>query len=152
MQMQDAVADAVLVCVHRGVKPAHYYSDWEPVLLGLGRLYWQQMTNWLCKRVQCKMSVNYASGLSPYDNKGLCGAPEMYDDAVSVDEKCRQLATYISDSKHAVVISGAGLSTAAGIPDFRGPTGLLQSSVLLLPGASAMATWLSVCLSVCLSR
>jgi len=71
------------------------------------------------------MAVNYASGLSPYENKGECGMPEVYDDADVVAEKSSQLATLIRDSQHVVFITGAGVSTAAGIPDFRGPTGIL---------------------------
>ena len=69
--------------------------------------------------------MNYASGLSPYENKGECGMPELYDDADVVAEKSSQLAALMRDSRHVVVITGAGVSTAAGIPDFRGPSGRL---------------------------
>ncbi|XP_065178622.1 NAD-dependent protein deacetylase Sirt6-like [Sycon ciliatum] len=70
------------------------------------------------------MSVNYAASLSPYDNKGKCGQAEVFEDEGSVREKCRELAKYIKDSRHVVVHTGAGISTSAGIPDFRGPKGV----------------------------
>jgi len=75
------------------------------------------------------MAVNYASGLSPYENKGECGMPELYDDTQTVVEKSSQLAALIRDSQHVVVITGAGLSTAAGIPDFRGPSGTVHLQI-----------------------
>ena len=70
------------------------------------------------------MSVNYASGLSHYEHKGRCGMAEKFDDASTVIEKSAELASLIRNSRHMVVITGAGISTAAGIPDFRGPSGI----------------------------
>lgn len=69
------------------------------------------------------MSVNYASGLSPYEHKGKCGMPEIFDSPSDLNEKSERLAQMIKDSQHMVVITGAGISTASGIPDFRGPAG-----------------------------
>ena len=70
------------------------------------------------------MSANYASGLSPCDSKGVCGLPEIFDEPSDVDEKVKLLAKWIKESSHTVLVVGAGLSTSAGIPDFRGPKGI----------------------------
>lgn len=69
------------------------------------------------------MSVNYATGLSPYEHKGKCGMPEKYDSAEEVEEKINQLTEWVRASNKMVVITGAGISTSCGIPDFRGPKG-----------------------------
>ncbi|XP_072524758.1 NAD-dependent protein deacylase sirtuin-6 isoform X1 [Salminus brasiliensis] len=70
------------------------------------------------------MSVNYAAGLSPYADKGICGLPEVFDGAEEFKAKVEMLAQLIRDSQYMVVHSGAGISTSAGIPDFRGPKGV----------------------------
>ena len=69
------------------------------------------------------MSVNYSDGLSPYEHKGKCGLPEKFDPPDIVEKKIEELVSWIVDSNHFVVHTGAGISTSAGIPDFRGPTG-----------------------------
>ena len=70
------------------------------------------------------MSAGYASRLSSYPNKGICGLPEQMDTHRGYQLKLRQLIEYVQRSKYTVVLTGAGISTSAGIPDFRGPNGI----------------------------
>lgn len=49
---------------------------------------------------------------------------EKLDNENELEEKCAQLALAIRDAKNMVVYTGAGISTAASIPDYRGPNGV----------------------------
>lgn len=45
-----------------------------------------------------------------------------------MDDKIKKLASLIDESKNAVALTGAGISTASGIPDFRSNTGLYSAN------------------------
>mmetsp|Transcript_2646 Transcript_2646/g.5066 ORF Transcript_2646/g.5066 Transcript_2646/m.5066 type:complete len:329 (+) Transcript_2646:57-1043(+) len=70
------------------------------------------------------MSAGYASRLSAYPNKGVVGLPESYDTSRQLILKLDKLASLVKNSQSLVVLTGAGISTASGIPDFRGPRGI----------------------------
>jgi mono-ADP-ribosyltransferase sirtuin 6 len=70
------------------------------------------------------MSEGYASRLTEYPDKGVCGLPESSDTKRSLTVKLNKLVTMVKKSKHFVILTGAGISTNAGIPDFRGPQGI----------------------------
>ncbi|XP_044736784.1 NAD-dependent protein deacetylase Sirt6 [Chrysoperla carnea] len=70
------------------------------------------------------MSCNYADGLSAYEHKGILGRKEKFDTAEDVEKKTNILTEWMKIANHIVVHTGAGISTSAGIPDFRGPNGV----------------------------
>ncbi|KAM0244943.1 hypothetical protein ACHAP5_005850 [Fusarium lateritium] len=49
--------------------------------------------------------------------------PERRDAPEIIDQQADELVALIKKSKHFIVFTGAGVSTSAGIPDFRGPEG-----------------------------
>jgi len=68
--------------------------------------------------------TEYAQLLSPCKHKGKLNLKEKEESAVTLSLKLRKLATLLLESGHTVVHTGAGISTKAGIADFRGPCGL----------------------------
>ncbi|GBE61381.1 NAD-dependent deacetylase sirtuin-6 [Babesia ovata] len=69
-------------------------------------------------------ALNYAAQLRRNDNKGPCGGAQLFDTPAEVSRKFKKLSALLSDSKYTLLHTGAGISTAAGIPDFRGPSGV----------------------------
>lgn len=57
-------------------------------------------------------------------SKGICGLPETHDSQRAFECKVDKLFRLIQQSEYTVVLTGAGISTSAGIPDFRGPSGI----------------------------
>lgn len=49
---------------------------------------------------------------------------EIEDDPETLQIKCLELTELIKKSKNIVIYTGAGISTSASIPDYRGPDGV----------------------------
>ncbi|XP_066503007.1 NAD-dependent protein deacetylase sirtuin-7 [Hoplias malabaricus] len=65
---------------------------------------------------------------------------ELFDDVDDLRTKVRQLAEALRQAQYAVIYTGAGISTAASIPDYRGPNGVWTQ---LQKGRSVLASDLS---------
>lgn len=52
------------------------------------------------------------------------GTPEIAESAEAMLKHAKRTAALIRKSRHIIAFTGAGISTAAGIPDFRGPNGV----------------------------
>ena len=63
-------------------------------------------------------------------------AAETEEDDATLRGKVATLAQMVSEAQHAVIYTGAGLSTAAAIPDYRGPQGLWTLAQKKKTGAS----------------
>ena len=51
---------------------------------------------------------------------------EHFDFPEALAAKLDTLASWVTASQHMVAFTGAGISTSADIPDFRGPSGVLH--------------------------
>lgn len=69
-------------------------------------------------------AAGYSDRLSKHSNKGRLNLRSNPDPATAVLGKVKVLAQRMLESSHTVLHTGAGLSTAAGINDFRGPSGV----------------------------
>ena len=81
-------------------------------------------------------SLGYAAALTyREDVGGALGAPETTDPAPELRAKVRHLLALLAAAKSVVAFTGAGISTSAGVPDFRGPAGVwtLQAKGKPLP-------------------
>lgn len=67
---------------------------------------------------------SYANRLSECEDKGVVGLKEVRDRARQRDINLNKLCQLVRASKFVIVLTGAGISTSAGIADFRGPTGV----------------------------
>ena len=49
------------------------------------------------------MSCNYAESLSPYENKGTVGMPEIFDNEQQLEEKSIRLAKFLKQSQVSIL-------------------------------------------------
>ena len=54
---------------------------------------------------------------------------EHVEQGAALDQKLAQLVSWWRAARHVVVFTGAGVSTAAGLPDYRGPSGVWTRKV-----------------------
>ena len=74
------------------------------------------------------MSINYAAKLTKSQKDsmeyGVCGDKEIVESPATLASKVVALADLLRNCRRCVVHTGAGISTSAGIPDFRGKNGV----------------------------
>ena len=81
------------------------------------------MVFWACCAVVPRARFLRPRALKSPSAPGL-GLPEKEEDPTVVSKKILKLADMIRKSKSCVVLTGAGISTSAGVSDFRGPNGV----------------------------
>lgn len=64
------------------------------------------------------MSAGYAERLTKGVDYGVCGLPERIDNKRVLTNKINRMVELLKKSSYIVAHTGAGISTAAGIPDF----------------------------------
>lgn len=84
------------------------------------------------------MSHGYNDLLSRGAFKGKCNLRETFDDDEKLARSLDILAAAVRESKHVVVHTGAGISTSAGIPDFRSPNGVWTCEQRRLPAPASV--------------
>merc|ERR1711907_10691 len=67
-------------------------------------------------------------------------AKERYDSPEELERKVDTLVGWIKASQHLIAFTGAGISTSAGIPDFRGPEGKWTREAQALKPKSGVST------------
>ena len=60
--------------------------------------------------------------------KGEKAKREYFDPPEVLEEKLDLLASWVRESEHAIAFTGAGISTSAGIPDFRSGMGTVLTT------------------------
>lgn len=67
---------------------------------------------------------------------------EIVEPRETIEQKAKEVASMIKSSKHFIIFTGAGISTSAGIPDFRGPEGIwtLQARGIVKQRPTALST------------
>lgn len=73
---------------------------------------------------QCSEAVQEVQSRWKKRDRAKHRAQEFEEPFDQLEKKCQMLAQTIAQSEHLVVYTGAGISTAAQIPDYRGPNGI----------------------------
>ncbi|PAV59715.1 hypothetical protein WR25_23698 [Diploscapter pachys] len=84
--------------------------------------------------ILCRLPSLLVQGHSAYSDESRLR--KLFDNQIDLENKCKQLADLLLNSKCCFIITGAGISTSAGIADFRGPNGVWTLEKQGKPAAS----------------